>query len=163
MLHAMDYAHREINGVSYDGDKSRGYLPNRGTTWLTYITFAHRALIPESLECFLADAVNREEVVAAYAQAHERWRLAVKVDLPLAGTWAYLLDEVQSNWLGQEREHLRDLLRDTPAQEQFAALIGWRLAAGPLPLPQLAIERIDTFLGEASYLAHTCPLGKTQG
>ena len=62
----MEYARREILGIAYAGGGSRRYAKPIGTTWLRYATFSYAPIVPASLEAFLADAVNRTEVLLAY-------------------------------------------------------------------------------------------------
>ena len=140
------------------GESVRAYDGARGTTWLKYITFTYRPILPDHLERFLADAFNREEVIASFARAPEQWRLAVKVDLPAPGTWAYLLDDEQARWLDSTRRILVDALRDISPLDSIAELARWRASAPPSPVAHLLVDRIEEFLSGARYESHVCQL-----
>ena len=161
MLWAMDYAQKEISGTRYAGDENRGYTVSKGTTWLTYATFYYRPAIPSHLEEFLADALNRDDVPRAYTAAPAAWATAAKITLPLGGTWAYLLTSAQDQWLRDNRAVLIRKLTSTAASEAFAEIVRWRQSLTALPLPQLLVERFDTFVAEAGMAAYTCDLRTT--
>lgn len=158
MLAAMDHARRELTGEPYANAQARGYLPSQGTTWLLYVTFSFRPTLPPELGVFLLDALNRESCIASYTQDPPSWRLAVKVALPLIGTWGYLLDGEQRDWFLEQREQLRTTLQQVQPQESFAAMMRWRLANGAVPVPQLLVERFDNFISEAAFTQHALTL-----
>jgi superfamily II DNA or RNA helicase len=161
MLWAMDYAQKEISGTPYAGDENRGYAASKGTTWLTYATFSYRPAIPGHLEEFLADALNRDDVSRSYTTAPTAWASAAKITLPLGGTWAYLLTPDQDQWLRDNRAVLIRKLTSTAASEAFAELARWRQRLTASPLPQLLIERFDTFVAETGIASYTCDLRTT--
>ncbi len=159
MLWAMDYARRELLGDSYSGHEGRGYAANQGSTWLTYVTFQHRPGVPAELEAFLSDAFNRDEVLRSFAESPDGWTLATKVPLPLTGTWAFLLDRSQAEWLISQRADILTVLADVAPDAMFAAMVGWKLALPTSPVPALVVERFETFLTDDRYVVYTCPLG----
>ncbi len=154
MLSAMEYARREILGVEYAGDTLRSYVPNKGTTWLHYATFRYDPRIPDGLEEFLADAVNRAEVIVTYSAGDREWAGCVKIDLPLGGTLAFLLTTEQLTWLRQEREKVIDALRGAPASQAFTILAAWALALASCPLPNVLVQQFHAFLKESTLAGH---------
>lgn len=154
MLSAMEYARREILGVEYTGDILRGYVPNKGTTWLHYATFRYDPRIPDGLEEFLADAVNRAEVIVAYSAGDQQWAACVKIDLPLGGTLAFLLSAEQLAWLRRERENLINALRGALASQAFSILATWSLGLSSSPLPTVLVQQFHAFLRESMLAGH---------
>ena len=161
MLWAMDYAQKEISGTPYAGDEDRNYAASKGTTWLTYATFSCRPAIPGNLGEFLADALNRHDVSRSYTTVPTAWATAAKITLPLGGTWAYLLTPDQGQWLRENRAVLIAKLTSTEASQAFAELARWRQSLTASPLPQLLVDRFDTFVPEAGIAAYTCDLRTT--
>lgn len=158
MLTAMEYARRETLGEPYWQSTARGYRPNRGTTWLTYVTFRFEPSVPDVLSNFLADATNREDVLATYLLDVERWNSCAKIVLPLSGTLAFLLDEAQVNWLRSERERLINILRDASPYEAFGRVEAWRASLPSAPLPLQLLLRFDSFLSTANLETQLCCL-----
>jgi hypothetical protein len=154
MLAAMDSARKEIDGVPYEGGSSRPYSPNRGTTWLTYVTFEYRPALPAALSEFLADAVNRDEVSVKYLTDPVGWKLALKVPLPLAGTLAFLLNEDQAVWLGRQRGDLQARLREVDPASSFGEVSRWRASLESSLLPQLVLDNITLFITDARFDQH---------
>ena len=136
LIHAMEYARREILATPYAGGDSRPYSKPVGTTWLRYITFKHVPSIPLELERFLNDAVNRAEVLAAYETATERWKLAVKIELPLTGSIAYVLDSDQAQWFDETYARLLATLVHVDPLSSIDAVESQcrNLQASPVPL-----------------------------
>jgi hypothetical protein len=139
----MEYARREITATPYAGGDSRPYRPGRSTTWLRYVSFRFEPVLPADLDQFLHDAVNRDAVVAAFLDQPGQWAAAAKIELPLAGTVAYLLGGAAAEWLGDQRRLLTGQLRDARAEAGFAILTGWlmNLGSAPVPAPLLAEMR----------------------
>ncbi len=162
MLTAMEYARRELLGEYYVGDANRGYLPNKGTTWLTYVTFRYGPTIPQALEAFLADAVNREDIIAQYSTARDRWAACVKIDLPLGATLAFLLEQLQVDWLKQERDRLIQQLRSAPPSDGFSELASWQATLPSCALPLMMVQRFEAFLPEPSFVEHVHELQREQ-
>jgi hypothetical protein len=154
MLSAMDYARRELLDEHYLGDSARGYSANKGTTWLTYVTFHFSPKVPAALSEFLADCVNRDETLTEYSMVPERWRAVTKLDLPLGASLAFLLDQNQFSWLENERAYLINLLREAAPRDTFGCLAAWRLTRASVPLPLLIADRIETFLTYTSFDNH---------
>lgn len=143
LIAAMEYARREINGTEYADQSSRPYRRNLSTTWLKYVTLKFDPAVPATLQQFLADAINADEVRANYVGTPHAWAAAVKIELPLAGSVAYLLDEAQADWLLRERRRLVEQLRDTKPTHGWATLGFWRADLLGAPLPIAIINAID--------------------
>lgn len=137
LIAAMEYARREMQGSEYAGQDNRGYQRNLSTTWLRYVTLKFQPVVPVELEAFLDDVVNSEEVTAGYTSAPLAWAAAVKVELPLAGSLAYLLNDEQADWLQSSRRSLVSSLRHATASAGWATLSAWRtdLTTSPVPIP----------------------------
>jgi len=150
LLGAMRYARAETSGRPYDGERHRGYEahPYRGTTWLKYLSFAYAPALPESLEAFLADALNKTAVAAEYMGRPAIWSLAVKLPLPLGGTWAYLLDGDQAGWVVGQCADLADLLRTTDPGDAFGTVDLWRHRLGSIPVPYALAHRLEAFISD---------------
>lgn len=143
LIEAAEYARREITGSDYADQASRPYRRNLSTTWLKYVTLKFDPALPSELQQFLADAVNGDEVRAAYITEPFRWAAAVKLELPLVGAVAYLLDQAQATWLASQRSDLLARLRDATPRHGWATLSAWRadLSNSPVPLP--VVEQIS--------------------
>ncbi|WP_460880663.1 DEAD/DEAH box helicase [Pontibacter rugosus] len=153
MLHAMRNAYLETRGLSYSGEGYRGYeeFPQPGTTWLTYCTFTYRADVPEDFDTFLSDTVNKDEITSLFLSDRDKWKSAIKVLLPLAGTYAFLLEENQVNWLDEQRALLAQILSNTKPKDSFAAVEQWRLGLMSIPLPYMAITNLGYFINEIRF------------
>lgn len=158
MLASMDYARKELIGDPYFGAGSRPYVESKGTTWLKYVTLRFEPAVPEDLAAFLADSVNREQILGVYVDQPERWRWAAKVNLPLGATYAFLLDEDQVAWIDRERGRLAEQLRSVRAENSFGELRKWVLQLESCPLPLMLLERFDVFLTDATLSMHRCEL-----
>lgn len=150
MLTAMSYARRDLRGEAYVGASSRP-TSDRGSSWLTYISFEFEPSIPESLAAFLADAVNGTDLAQAYAADQLAWRGALKLPLPLGGTLALLLDDTSYEWFVANREFLRARVLDAAAADGFTEASGWRGRLLSAPLPMWVIERFEAFLSDAGF------------
>ena len=146
MLHAMSYARWEISGETYDGASSRPFIPAVGTTWLRYLTFRYRPVVPPDLAWFFADACNRDELTAQYTRDPAGWNLAVKLPLPLAGTIGFLLTEDQASWLREQRQMLRDRLQMMSPSEYLGAVGAWRQVLDMAPIPVVLINYFERLL-----------------
>jgi superfamily II DNA or RNA helicase len=136
LVHAMEYARREIVGIEYAGANSRSYSKPLGTTWLRYATFTFAPAVPAELDTFLADVVNRVAVLAAYEANPAGWELAAKIELPLTGFFAYLLCADQAQWFRDTRDGLVDALALVDPLSSRDTLEGLcrRLNSSPIPL-----------------------------
>jgi hypothetical protein len=141
-MEAMEYARREIVGIAYAGGESRPYAKPIGTTWLRYATFKYAPRVPASLEAFLADAANRTEVLSAYESSPQAWALALKVELPLAGSIAFLLDANQRRWFEDQRGALARALADTAPLSSIETLVGHCRSLGCAPI---ALRLVNEF------------------
>lgn len=146
LIEAMEYARRELDGTPYAGAADRNHKPNRGSSWLRYVTFSFEPMVPEALDHFLADAVNRDELVARYLERDDEWAAAVRLELPLAGSEAFLLSESEAAWLLSARRTLIDRLRDASPLESFAAVAAWRSGLEATPIPLRLADEIDQLL-----------------
>jgi superfamily II DNA or RNA helicase len=145
MLHAMQYAHHELTNVSYVGAASRSYDPAVGTSWLRYVSFHYRPQLPERLQAFLVDATNREAVIADYLADRRNWAVAVKVQLPLAGSLVHLLDKAQAEWFVAQRDRVRTSLQASERQT-FGLVADWRGSLQAVPIPLSIVERFEAYL-----------------
>lgn len=151
MLEAMEYAYKEIHNEPYSSEGSRGYVPNQGTTWLKYVTLKFEPVLPPELEAFLEDAYNRKAVARDYERNPEAWALAVKVPTPMTGTWAYLLNSEQAEWLLQERDELISHLADVAPEEMFLEAEGWRQGLTQVPVPHRLMANIERLLSRERF------------
>jgi hypothetical protein len=148
MLQAMEYARREIQDQEYDGRASRPYTPNRGTTWLTYVTFTYSPAVPTELREFLRPCVNADPLLADYAAEPGRWAMVVRVPLPVRGAMAWLLDETQYSTFDALRAQLADRVRAAPPAEGFAQVAAWLTGLAAVPLPVPLLMRLERFLSD---------------
>jgi superfamily II DNA or RNA helicase len=146
LVEGMEYARRELNGDQYAGMESRPYQPRRSTTWLRYFTFAFKPDVPQELADFLHDTSNREAVIEAYLSRRSAWYGAIKVQLPLTGTLAFLLDASQNSWLHEQRQHLIATLKDSPPSRAFSEVYAWRQNLERSPIASMIVEHIDQLL-----------------
>jgi hypothetical protein len=146
MLNAMAYARRELAGIAYEDRQSRPYVPNRGTTWLNYITFSYHPDVPPELREFLRPCVNTERILAEYSARPERFVRAIRIPLPLAGAFAWLLDSEQASALDQMTAGLSERLRNSRPDQGFAVVGGWLAEVAATVLPMALLQRIERFL-----------------
>ena len=155
MLMAMLQAKAEING----GGEGRAFVQAGSTTWLTYVTFRHRPVVPPALEAFLATCVNRSAVLADYFADRTRWNTVTRIALPLGGYLAWLLTPEQAAWARGAREDALALLRTGAPIDAFAALDGWRGRLSGAPVPLLLLRRFDELLSEEKFGRNWLTLG----
>lgn len=116
--------------------------------------------MPPSLEAFLADAVNRTEVLSAYEASPQAWALALKVELPLAGSIAFLLDANQGRWFEDQRGALVRTLADTAPLSSIETLEGFcrSLSCAPIALRLInefrQLLRPERFDRQSLWLVH---------
>jgi superfamily II DNA or RNA helicase len=151
MLAAMEYARKEIERSPYEGEANREYVQRRGTSWLKYINFEYRPVVPTELDEFLRDAVNREDMLRNYLRDRIQVAAAVKVELPLAGTFAFLLARDQADWISAQRLALMQRVNAVLPQQSFAEIHAWRLRLLTVPAPQLVLDHIDELLGDSGF------------
>jgi hypothetical protein len=142
LITAMEYARREISRVQFAGDVGRRYRESRGTTWLKYVTLTFEPVVPLALQEFLADATNKDVLITNYLQNPTRWRSAVRLELPLAGSLAWLLTADQTAWLQEAREELVSLLANAAPEDGFSEIASWRRQLDCTPVPQLLVDQI---------------------
>ncbi|MGW6445169.1 DEAD/DEAH box helicase [Lentzea sp. NPDC055074] len=143
LIAAMEYARREIQGSDYADRSSRGYELNLSTTWLQYVTIKYRPTLPDSLQEFLRDVVNANEIAASYVATPYAWSAAVKVELPLTGYFAYLLSVEQESWLEANRRALINELRNESDIGGWAVLVAWRSGLPVSPMPMVVMDQIS--------------------
>lgn len=146
LVTAMEYARREISQTPYAGQASRPYRASRGTTWLRYVTLTFAPTVPPELDTFLEDAINRDEVITRYLSNRDVWGGAIRVELPLAASQAFLLSADQAEWLLGTRQTVIDRLRSVGPEHGFQELTAWRSELDGVPLPLQLIDRIEQFV-----------------
>ena len=160
MISSMEFARREIKGVQYHGQENRDYKPGRATTWLKYVTFQYRPTVPVTLDAFFIDAYNRDELLAAYTSDPERWAVALRIELPIAGSQGILLDADQGEWFAAHHHQLFENLRSSPRSESLDALAAWRSKLSMRPaIPMRALENFAQFLRIERQDQHILRLG----
>jgi superfamily II DNA or RNA helicase len=163
LITAMEYARREINRVAYAGAEERDYKQNRGTTWLKYVTLKFEPAVPEALQAFLADAMNKDTLIASYLENRTGWACAVRIELPLSGSLAWLLDAEQFEWLHGARVDLAARLSEVAPERSFEQIVAWRRDLDRAPVPQLLIDEIARFLRAERFAEHHLDLGAAGG
>ena len=151
LVHAMEYARREIQGTEYANAASRPYRKSIGTTWLRYITLTYLPRISPELEAFLGDVVNRAAILAEYETRSEEIALATKIELPLMGSFAYLLTAAQARWFEQGRERLLLSLANTDPLRSFEVLDTLRREFSSSPIPLRLVSEFRQFLRMERY------------
>jgi superfamily II DNA or RNA helicase len=162
LVTAMEYARREITSTPYAGDNSRPYRQGRSTTWLRYISFRFEPVLPAELDQFLRDAFNRDAVIAEFLQQPGRWVAAVKIELPLAGTMAYLLADAGAQWIEEQRRVLAEQLRDARGTEGFAVLTRWAMGLGSAPVPPALLAEMSQLTRPERFAEQYLPLATAQ-
>ncbi|MGV3527186.1 MAG: DEAD/DEAH box helicase [Candidatus Sericytochromatia bacterium] len=143
LISAMEYARREINGVNYAGDAGRPFQRGLSTTWLRYVTFKYSAEVPQKLELFLGDVQNKDEIIIQYLTSTKNWASILKLEMPLIGTWAYLLNESQDLWFNHEVERLQSRLQTILGERSFDEVNSWRSSLPSCPIPYRIVQKID--------------------
>jgi hypothetical protein len=156
MLVSMFRAGQEVHGgagIFKDQDHHRPYEPYHSTSWLKYVSFHYRPSVPDDVEAFLTDCYNREAILAAYQTAPLGFDLLIKIQLPLDGYEAHLLDTNAADWFRSTLGYLRSVLRAAPPAERCGVLDAerGRLSFSPVPLRVLA--RLEWFLTEEGFNA----------
>lgn len=146
LIPAMEYARREISGVIYHGQASRPYQPGHSTSWLKYLTFTFAPVVPNELDQFLSDAFNRDDVLATYVSTPENWDLALRLELPMYGSEAFLFDHQQAEWMSAQLAHLEAVLSHTARHEVAAELAKWRIRIDACPVPHRMVEKFEQLL-----------------
>lgn len=151
LVFAMEYARMELRGDDYVNRDSRPYQPGHATTWLRYVTIEFDPAVPRDLDAFLANAANRDQVLARYLTKPDNWAAAVKIILPLTGSLAYLLDHQQDGWLEAQRASLTERLRRSEPEASFAQVQHWREQLPESPLPGMIIAHIGQLINPDRY------------
>jgi superfamily II DNA or RNA helicase len=163
LVTAMEYARREIDRIPYAGAEERDYHRNRGTTWLKYVTLQFDPAVPEALQAFLADAVNKGGLIASYLHDPAAWASAVRIELPLSGSLAWLLDAEQAEWLRSARVDLAARLSEVAPDRGFEQIAAWRRDLDRAPIPQPLIDEIARFLRAERFAEQHLDLGAARG
>ncbi len=145
LITAMEYARREIIGTPYAADTSRPYRRGRSTTWLRYVSLRFRPVVPAQLSDFLADAVNREQILTQYIDRPARWAAAIKTELPLAGSYAYLFTAEQAQWWDTERGGVINQLKDVAPAERGGILTNWTTQLHTAPVAPALLSQMGHF------------------
>ncbi|MGH3116633.1 MAG: DEAD/DEAH box helicase [Gaiellales bacterium] len=158
LLQSMEYARREIAREQYYGDDCRGYNSGKATTWLKYYTFSYRPAVPVELAAFLADTYNRDELLGAYASEPDRWRLAVRLELPVSGAEGFLLDEEQGGWLVGQQAAITERLALVDRGDVLSTFGQWRTALPSTPVPLRLLDQFAQLLRAEREAAHLLKL-----
>jgi hypothetical protein len=146
MMNSMYYARLELDNVAYANHANRVYTSVKGTSWLTYYAFTYQPTVPADLEEFLADAVNRESVLAAFTDEPGKWAAAVKVPLPLSGTVAYVLNKDAWEWLNAQRDDIITLLSNSDPESGIAVVQDWLHRLDMARVPTMLVLRVESLL-----------------
>jgi superfamily II DNA or RNA helicase len=161
LVTSMEYARRETTSTPYAGNDSRPYRQGRSTTWLRYVSFRFEPVLPAELDQFLRDAFNRDALIAEFLQQPERWAAAIKIELPLAGTLAYLLARTDAQWVEEQRRMLTEQLRDARGAEGFGVLTQWAMGLGNVPVPPALLAEISQLTRPERFAEQYLPLTST--
>ncbi len=160
VLTASYFAREEIYGSNKMAKESRPSKRHGPTTWLRYVTFHFRPLLPEALQNFLADCYNRQELVASYLSDATPFVLAVKIPLPLGGHEGWLLSSEEAFALDRcTTAATTDLQMVAPA-EQFGVLARFLASRDARELPTRLFLNLAAFLGEHNYAVRVLHLSK---
>ena len=162
LVEAMDHARKEIEGKPFPGSQSRSYEPGQATTWLRYVTLVYSPKLPSELEAFLADAVNRTEIVNEYLIAPELWGLAARVPQPIGGFEAFLLRHDEASWFAERRDEVIRKLSGAAALDAHSTLAAWRSSLAKVNASVRLLDRMEYFLREDLFAAHTLDLAGLQ-
>jgi superfamily II DNA or RNA helicase len=145
LLTAAYCAKCEVHGPGIAVADRRPFARSQATSWLKYVNFLHRPVVPAALATFLADCHNREAIGTAYAASPGEVSALVKVPLPLGGAEAFLLTAQSESDLDELLAQLRDQLSATVPEHQVATLVGF-LAGVSLPLSARLLQRLEFLL-----------------
>jgi superfamily II DNA or RNA helicase len=148
VLTASHFAREEIYGSSPMAKISRPSKRHGPTTWLRYVTFHFRPLLPQELTDFLADCYNRELLMAAYLDDTGRNSVAIKVPLPLGGHEGWLLLPGEAAAFDACVADARTLLQAAAPQDQFGVLASFLASRDDRLLPARIFLRIESFVSE---------------
>jgi superfamily II DNA or RNA helicase len=158
LLTASYFAKREIYGPEQpDAAGPRPYLRAGPTTWLKYITFHYRPVVPIALSAFLADCHNGKEIEAAYLRQPDFYA-AIKAPLPLGGEEAFLMDAAMFTDFQVHITALREGLAAVPPGEQFGALSAYLASIAVVQAPLRLVRRLEFLLSEAARAQRTLVL-----
>ena len=124
---------------------ARNHKPNRGTTWLRYVTFASCPPSPEALDRFLADAVNRYELIARIWSARAGGSCHT-ARTAAAGAEGFLLSQDETLWLAQARRTRIDRVKGAEPLASFGVVAKWRSELEAIPVPLRLVDEIDQLL-----------------
>lgn len=151
VLTASYFAREEIHGSNPMAKVFRPSKRHGPTTWLRYITFNFRPLLPQELKDFLADCYNRPDLIAAYLDDAAKYVLAIKIPLPLGGHEGWLLPVAEAVALEFCVKALRSELQKVSAREQVGTLASFIASADNRDLSSRVFLRIEAFIGDGSY------------
>jgi len=153
MLTAMYFAGKELfgDGSTEPQGKGRPFVENGATTWLKYITFHYRPVVPAPLRDFLLDCYNRDEILNECQQDPERYSLVAKIPMPLDGCEAHAFSPQQEASFKSIIEGLRESLRSTDPGSQLATLASRMAVVSADGIPQSIVTRIERFLSDPMY------------
>jgi hypothetical protein len=119
------------------------------------VDFTNKPLpsIPASLQEFLADVINREQIGAAFAADPASCSACVKLPYPLGENIGFLLSELQLAWLREQREQVFSSMHGIAPQSALAHIDSWFAGLHSCPLPLLVARRIECLLAANSFSA----------
>jgi hypothetical protein len=110
--------------------------------------------VPFALDAFLADAFNREKLLAAYASDPSRWSCAVRIELPVTASEGMLLDHSHAQWFLNTHQDLMKRLGHANRSDALAELARWRNGVAAVPIALRLIDNIQQFLRPESIDSH---------
>lgn len=159
LVPAMEFARREIHGAPAADQDNRGYRKGLHTTWLRYVTLTFAPVVPAALDAFLEDAVNRESVLHQYLEGGADWAAAVRLELPLTGSVAFLLDGPQAEWLEEQRRAVIERLPQADPGGGFDVLAAWAGSLPAMPVPARIVAEFRQLLRPERLDQHYLALG----
>lgn len=158
VLTSSYFAYEEIYGSNPAASASRPSKRIGPTTWLRYITFLFHPELPSELSEFLADCYNKDAITAAYLDAPERSRVAIKIPLPLGGNEGWLLSPDGAEDFDACVRALRNSLAQISVADQIGALAAFLADADYRCLPSRILLRVEAFLVTEAYDARVLRL-----
>jgi superfamily II DNA or RNA helicase len=149
VLTASYFAREEIYGSNPMAKASRPSKRHGPTTWLRYITFHFRPVLPPGIADFLADCYNRQDVVASYLDDPAGHALAIKIPLPLGNHHeGWLLSLAEAASFEACVAALRGELQSAAPSDQFGALARFLASRDDRVLSSRVFLRLEAFLAE---------------
>lgn len=153
MLAAMRFAKEEVygGGSQTPFGTSRPHSSGGPTTWLRYVTFHYRPVLPPELDAFLVDCFNRSAVAADWPLAETRDVVIVKLPLPMGSNEAILLVGEPALAFRTACEAGRARLAGVAPVDQLSEFAAWRTGLQASLLPWRLFDKIDRYLPPAEF------------